>query len=146
MDKLAMSVLYWGVVRWVVVMVMVALVFSGCDYFDRNRLTREKAGKMIAESELFKRKGYDALPLQSTRAELVEVTGIQVLEQQKRARVDFNWHGVFLLEARDWEREDKLAEDVKRVRSGEAVLLLYDDGWRLAEIDVGPPFRGYVSN
>ena len=87
MDKLAMSVLYWGVVRWVVVMVMVALVFSGCDYFDRNRLTREKAGKMIAESELFKRKGYDALPLQSTRAELVEVTGIQVLgATEARAR------------------------------------------------------------
>ena len=74
--------------------------------------------------------------VQLGRAHFIEVTGIRTVNEGNTARVEFAWN---YTSEPIWDELIKAGWNVapaSKIRSGEAVFQLYDDGWRLTALSL----------
>jgi hypothetical protein len=68
-------------------------------------------------------------------ADVTEITGILFEEGNKKAKVEFNWKTTPSKQAAYFKAIPNIA--VEQTHSGAATMLLYDDGWRLMNLELG---------
>lgn len=68
-------------------------------------------------------------------ADVTEITGILFEEGEKKARVEFNWKTTPSKQAEYFKAIPNIA--VEQMHRSAATMLLYDDGWRLMNLELG---------